>query len=341
MNTISISSTELNLQNILINGSCFVWNYNPLTSSWIGIVGNLVVELTQPTSEEIKWRILNSSSILQTKEQIESILLNYLSITQQDLKEINLESLYKEWSNKDETYFKQIVVNSKCSGIRILRQDPFECFISFLCSSNNNIKRITSMLSKLRETYGTLLYSFSSEENNIIKKNYYQFPTLDQLIEKKCTEEGLRKMGFGYRAKYIIKSISLLQELGGETWLKERINNTSSSSTEKVVIEELQQFCGIGKKVASCIALYGLYYLNVVPLDTHMNQLLSKYYTSLEDYEKKFGKYSGLVQSILFTNKVFGSSSSSKNKRKKEQTFKNKKRKLKKDLIHSTFQSGI
>ncbi len=34
------------------------------------------------------------------------------------------------------------------------RQDPAECLFSFICSSNNNIARITLMLDRLRSTYG-------------------------------------------------------------------------------------------------------------------------------------------------------------------------------------------
>lgn len=41
-------------------------------------------------------------------------------------------------------------ITSALPGWRMLRQDPWECLVSFLCSSNNNIARITQMLTKLR-----------------------------------------------------------------------------------------------------------------------------------------------------------------------------------------------
>jgi hypothetical protein len=39
----------------------------------------------------------------------------------------------------------------------LIRQEPVECLFSFICSSNNNIPRITLMLRRLRERYGTPL----------------------------------------------------------------------------------------------------------------------------------------------------------------------------------------
>ena len=40
-------------------------------------------------------------------------------------------------------------------GVRCLRQDPWECTLSFICSSNNNIKRITLLVNALRYNFGS------------------------------------------------------------------------------------------------------------------------------------------------------------------------------------------
>jgi N-glycosylase/DNA lyase len=79
----------------------------------------------------------------------------------------------------------------KIPGIRILQQDPWECTISFICSQNNNISRITKLLFSLREKYG----KFIIEKHN---QKHYAFPTLEDLKEAKA--QHLRDMGFGYRA---------------------------------------------------------------------------------------------------------------------------------------------
>lgn len=71
----------------------------------------------------------------------------------------------------------------------MLRQDPFECLIQFLCSSNNNIGRITKMVDHV-SSLGTYLGSVEGFQ-------FHAFPNLEQL--SLVSEEELRKAGFGYR----------------------------------------------------------------------------------------------------------------------------------------------
>lgn len=54
---------------------------------------------------------------------------------------VNVAELYDDWSERDPKFFKPIA--KPLLGMRCLRQDPWECTLSFICSQNNNIKRIT------------------------------------------------------------------------------------------------------------------------------------------------------------------------------------------------------
>lgn len=67
---------------------------------------------------------------------------------------VDLEKLYQHWSLKDPNFKK---VATTFTGIRILRQDPKENLLSFVCSSNNHISRITSMVEKLCLHYGNFI----------------------------------------------------------------------------------------------------------------------------------------------------------------------------------------
>lgn len=92
----------------------------------------------------------------------------------------------------------QEMTDSVALGLRLMRQPPLECLVSFLCSQNNNIPRIMLMISRLCAQYGTKLGTVDGEV-------YHAFPTLEQL---RAADEGkLRELGFGYRAKYLPRAI--------------------------------------------------------------------------------------------------------------------------------------
>lgn len=75
------------------------------------------------------------------------------------------------------------------AGARLLRQPPLECVFQFICSSNNHIQRITTMVDYL-SSQGMFLGSV----NGI---RFHQFPSLDELSP--LSEARLRERGFGYR----------------------------------------------------------------------------------------------------------------------------------------------
>ena len=101
---------------------------------------------------------------------------------------VKVENLYKEWSEVDSNFQS---VSSKFEGIRILRQDPVENLFSFICSSNNHISRISSMVEKLCENYG-------SEVGEVDGRTYFSFPSVFD-ISQDGVENELRNLGFGYR----------------------------------------------------------------------------------------------------------------------------------------------
>ena len=71
------------------------------------------------------------------KDESHKLLHSYLSL------DVSLPELYGHWSNVD-SHFKNTAL--RFAGVRILRQDPWECLLGFICSSNNNIARITQMV---------------------------------------------------------------------------------------------------------------------------------------------------------------------------------------------------
>jgi N-glycosylase/DNA lyase len=72
-----------------------------------------------------------------TVDDTEALLRHYLAL------KVDLESLYQHWSKADLVFRKKA---PKFTGVRILSQDSWETLISFICSSNNNISRISQMV---------------------------------------------------------------------------------------------------------------------------------------------------------------------------------------------------
>ena len=129
------------------------------------------------------------NSIKHDSDSDDQILKDYFQL------HIKLEDLYKSWSEADKNFSS---VSKQFTGIRMLRQDPVECLFSFICSSNNHISRITSMVDKLAEHYGQKILDTSCVDG----VEFYTFPKVEALAAK-GVEDHLRELGFGYRAKYI------------------------------------------------------------------------------------------------------------------------------------------
>ena len=156
-------------------------------------------------------------------------------------------------------------------GARLLRQPPAECLFAFICSSNNNVKRIAGMVDRLCSAYGTPLGT------DAWGGVHYTFPTLQALAQ--ADEDKLRALGFGYRAKFITQSASRLAELsptdGGNGWLAAL---RGKEVTSQQAVQQLCTLPGVGPKVAACVALFSLDKHDCIPVDTHVWQFACAHY---------------------------------------------------------------
>jgi len=190
---------------------------------------------------------------------------------------VSLPGLYEEWS----AACPRLATIAECiPGVRIIRQDPWECLVSFICSSNNNIPRITKMLASIRSEYGRPLFQIpaAAEKNGVAigqeetlgeYLRLYSFPSLEELASQ-ATDKDLRgKCGMGYRAGYILETARILREecKGGEAYLWDVLREMEDPAE---VQDRLCEFRGVGKKVADCVALFSLNQDDAIPVDTHV-----------------------------------------------------------------------
>ena len=148
-------------------------------------------------------------------------------------------------------------------GLRIIRQDPWECLISYICATYKNISAIKQMLSNLCKKFGDKIY-FDGYD-------FYTFPTPKRLA--KATIEELAKCGLGYRAKYVSETAKAVYENGFEV---ESLRKLSYKKARK----ELWSFPGVGLKVADCVLLFSLGKLEAFPADVWIKRVILKYYES-------------------------------------------------------------
>ena len=78
-------------------------------------------------------------------------------------------------------------------GLRLVRQDPWECLASFVLATNANIPRIKKMVAAICEKYGAS-FEFEGEA-------FRAFPAADTLAVAPVAD--LKACGLGYRASFL------------------------------------------------------------------------------------------------------------------------------------------
>ena len=264
----------INIETTINSGQVFLWN--KIEDRWIGVDGQDLLILKQ---SPFSARSLSGSTD------------NFLR------KDDNLKKILSE-INRD-----KIVGNAvkQSPGLRLVRQDPFQCYISFICSSNSSIQNIKSMLENLCIKFGT--------RQEFEGHGLYTFPKIEALAN--ASMKDLMDCRLGFRAKYV-KEAAKAVDLGkiDFTWLKKTDYYTA--------LESLKKILGIGNKVADCIALFSLDKMEAFPIDRWTQRILLKYYKKFfnnvtekpvteKKYEKLheeiveyFGPYAGYSQQFLF-----------------------------------------
>jgi len=173
-------------------------------------------------------------------------------------------------------------------GLRMIRQDPWECLISFLCSSAKAISQIRSMIEVLCKSSGKKI----SWGNHV----GYGFP------DPRCMESPLQlePVKAGFRTKYLVKASQCV----------DRSDLLSLRSLPyKEARKRLMSLSGVGRKVADCTLLYSLDFLEAFPMDTWIKKGLREVYfkgrnageRAMEEFvSDHFGRYAGYAQLYLF-----------------------------------------
>ncbi len=263
----------INIDYSINSGQVFLWEKNGDT--WYGINGNDVLAINE-NPMQINSYSQNSIDFFREKDDLQEIIL---SIT------------------KDKVVRKAV---KQFPGLRLLRQHPFQCYISFIVSSNSNIQRIKQILYRLCKKFGKKII--------FQEKEFYLFPEPENLAN--ASKNDLLNCGLGYRARAVKEAALNVSNRQIDFDFLKRTNYQNAKDI-------LLQVYGIGNKVADCVLLFSLEKLEAFPLDRWILRILEKYYTKKFQLEGKsltekkyeqihkqivnyFGPYAGYSQQFLF-----------------------------------------
>ncbi len=180
----------------------------------------------------------------------------------------------------------------KFPGLRLLQQDPWETLISFIISSNNNIRRIRTSIESLCRTFGEEIKS---------APGFHSFPPPEALANARLAT--LReKCNLGYRDRYVQETA---REVARSPNLLSNIARLSYPQAKK----EIMKLLGVRDKVGDCVLLYSMRKFEAFPIDTWIRKViqhsyfggervsLSKIRTFARDH---FGEFAGYAQLFLY-----------------------------------------
>ncbi|MFB5636523.1 MAG: DNA-3-methyladenine glycosylase family protein [Nitrosopumilus sp.] len=262
----------INVDSSINSGQVFLWKKN--NANWYGVNGQDILKITN--SGDIKSYQNKKTDFFRKKDNIEKIIKSI---------------------SKDDVTKKAI---KQYPGLRIFEQDPFQCLISFIVSSNSNIQKIKNSLEKISKRFG-IKTEFDNQE-------FFLFPKPEKLAKASINE--IKSCGVGYRANFI-------KEAANRTALKKIDFEYLKKCSYQEAKKEICQIPGVGNKVADCIMLFSLNKLESFPLDRWMIRILEKYYSDKFQLETKtitekqygilhekivnhFGPFAGYAQQFLF-----------------------------------------
>jgi len=281
--SISISPEELDLTHTLTPGQSFRW-HKDRRGRWTAVVRRRVVRVWREGSA-VRCELFPGGPD-------DAFVSSYFRL------DIRLERLYDEFARADSRIIEAI---ERFKGLRVLRQEPEETLLSYICSAANSVPRISRSVEALSCCYGGLAATVDG-------RDYYSFPTAEALAD--ANVDDLAKLcGLGFRGVNLKSAARQLVDRPAG-WL----DSLRQASCEEARAE-LLSVRGVGLKIADCVLLFSLDKDRAFPVDTHVRRaavrrylpelerktLTPAVYRRIADYfQKKFGPYAGWAQQYLF-----------------------------------------
>ena len=276
---------DYDLAATLDSGQAFRWQLRG--DSWTGVIGRHWVRLTflrggiraQTAGPVADWQWLRD--YLQTDVDLDAVLKTF----------------------PDDAPMRDAV--AACRGLRVLRQDPWECLASFILSSTKQIVQIRQIVARLCERFGEPINRCNVEPVTRLDSATGQtlqlaFPSPEKLA---CaTEAELRSCKMGFRAPHLLAAA---RQIANGQFDLERLRHLPQSEAR----EELMKLRGVGGKIADCVLLFAYGFDGAFPVDVWVERALRELYFPRRRVSAKrlqhfaathFGPHAGYAQQYLF-----------------------------------------
>jgi N-glycosylase/DNA lyase len=261
-----------------------VFRWDKVGDWWFGVAGDRAFKVRQ------------SGNKIEYANVEEAFLERYLGLDM-DLQQIGSSV------NRDGHIAKAL---KRFWGLRLIRQEPWECLLSYICATYKSIPAIKHMLNNLASKFGAPL--------ELEGKRFFAFPKAERLAA--ASEASLGMCGLGYRAKYLLatsKRVCAGFDLEG-------LRSLPYAEAKKALMD----LPGVGAKVADCVLLFSLGKMEAFPVDVWVKRVVLNHYAdklapellqrlrlgeglSSGDYERLngfgrgyFGEYAGYAQEYLY-----------------------------------------
>lgn len=146
------------------------------------------------------------------------------------------------------------------AGLRLLRQEPWECLVSFACSRRRRIRSTRNDVEAIAK-FGGVTVRLDDDCRAV-------FPDAESLASRESAL-GALPLGMGKRT-----ILALTRRLASEPRSLDQLAGTSASTEDAV--RHLEGYWGVGPKIANCVALMSLDKLDAFPVDVWVRRALAK-----------------------------------------------------------------
>ena len=265
---------DYDLAATLDSGQAFRWQERP--GGWHGVIGEHWVRLTQ----------LPEGIRAEVAAPVKS--WDWLRVYLQT--EVDLTAVLKIFP--DDAPMRAAV--AACRGLRVLRQDPWECLASFILSSTKQIVQIRQIISLLCERFGEPVAVPADAPGGLA------FPAPEKIAG--LAEADLRACKMGFRAPHLLAAA---RQIAAGRLEAGRLRQLPIAEARA----ELMKLRGVGGKIADCVLLFAGGFDAAFPVDVWVERALRRLYFPNRRVTARhlqrftvthFGPHAGYAQQYLF-----------------------------------------